>query len=81
MISISGAADSNWLVSLADLGLGKEQQPVLFKEFAGAERLHGIEMLGVAGQFLLERGARRGRSVPASAHPPPPGWCCRGRTP
>ena len=43
---------------LADLGYRKEQQPVLFKEFAGAERLDRFEMLGVAGQFLRERGAR-----------------------
>ena len=31
---------------LADFGDGKKQQPVLFKEFAGAERLHRLEMLG-----------------------------------
>ena len=43
---------------LADLRDGKEQQPVFFKEFAGPERLNRIEMPGIAGQFLRERGAR-----------------------
>ena len=42
---------------LADLGHRQEQQPVLFKELSGAERLDRFEMLDVAGQFLRQRGA------------------------
>ena len=81
MISISGAAGCELAGQLADLRLGQEQQPVLFEEFAGAERLNRVEMLGVAGQFLHRAPRSRRWSVPASAHPPPPGSCCRGRTP
>ena len=47
MISIRGAAESNWPVSLADLLRRQEQQPVLLEELAGAERLHRCEMLVV----------------------------------
>ena len=48
---------SNWPVSLADIGRRQEQQPVLVEEFAGSERLDRVEMLGVAGQFLLSSAA------------------------
>jgi len=60
MISIRGAADSNWLVIRAT-SASEEQQPFFFKEFSGTERLNGTEMLGVAGQLLLKCRARRGR--------------------
>ena len=41
-----------------DLGHRQEQQPVLFKELPRAKRLDRFEMLGIASQFLVERGAR-----------------------
>ena len=44
---------------LADLVHREEQQPVLLEEFTGAERLDGFEVLGVAGELLRQRGARR----------------------
>ncbi len=50
-----GCRGSKLAGHFADLGLGKVQQPVLFKEFTGAERLHRGKMLGVAGQLLQQR--------------------------
>ena len=43
---------------LADFFHRQEQQTVLFKEFTGAELLHGFEMPGVAGEFFGQRLAR-----------------------
>jgi len=45
---------------LADFFHRQEQQPVLFEELAGTQRLHRFEMLGIAGEFCgqcLARGA------------------------
>ena len=58
MISIRGAADSNWLVKLATWSTGRNKQPVLFKELARAEWLDRFEVFGIAGQFPVERSAR-----------------------
>ena len=45
---------------LADLFHRQEQQPVLFEELAGAERLNRFEMLGVARELCGQRrGSRR----------------------
>ena len=43
---------------LADLFHRQEQQPVLFEELAGTQRLHRFEMLCVAGEFFGQRLAR-----------------------
>ena len=53
MISISGRGGFELAGQPADLRHREEQQPVLFKEFSGAERLNQFEMLGVARQFLV----------------------------
>ena len=81
MISISGAAEANWLVSSGDLGLGQEQQPVLFEEFSGAERLQPIENAWYHRTVSASARQSPRWSVPASARPPRPGWCCRDRRP
>ena len=61
MISIKGAADSNWPVSWSSSATGKEQQAVLFEEFAGTERLKRLKMLGIPAQPLFKRRRRRAR--------------------
>ena len=43
---------------LADFFHRQEQQPVLFEELAGTQRLHRFEMLGVAGELCEKRLAR-----------------------
>jgi hypothetical protein len=43
---------------LADFFHRQEQQPVLFEELAGTQRLHRFEILGVAGEFCGQRLAR-----------------------
>ena len=42
----------------ADFRHREEQQPVLLKELSTAQSLNRFEMLGIAGQFLLQRSAR-----------------------
>ena len=66
---------------LADLFHRQEQQPVLFEELAGTERLHRFEILGVAGEFCRPAPWPRRWRVPASAPRPRRGSAFRGRTP